>query len=129
VSPTCADPLYRRAIKTSMGATLELPFTRSVDWLHDLRALSDEGWTVAALTPAADAIDLDDLVRHPPERLAWMVGTEGDGLSAAALDHATARVRIPMVQRLGVDSLNVAAAAAIAFYATRRGTPGVGTRD
>jgi tRNA G18 (ribose-2'-O)-methylase SpoU len=119
VSPECADPLYRRAIKTSMGATLELPFTRCRTWPHDLAALRSEGWVVAALTPAAHAEPLDDFAVHPPERLAWLIGTEGSGLSQQALDQVEVQVRIPMRHRLGVDSLNAAAAAAIACYALR----------
>lgn len=120
VSPRCADPLYRRSVRVSMGTVFQVPWTRLATWpggLADLRAL---GFTVAALALSEDAVTLDDLVARPagpPERLALVLGTEGDGLSRGAIQAADVVVRIPMSG--GVDSLNVAAASAVAFWATR----------
>lgn len=113
LTPRCADPLYRRAIKTSMGAVFALPWTR-IEWWDGVTLLRARGFTVAALTPAADATPLEDLAPGPA-RLAIALGAEGPGLSRRWLDEADVRVRIPM--REGVDSLNVAAAAAIALHA------------
>lgn len=116
ISPGCADPLYRRSVKVSMGAVLTLPWTRtSMDPLAGL-----VGFTTMALTPGHDAVDLDVAARGPIPR-AVLLGTEGDGLPRHLLERVDARVRIPM--RGGVDSLNVAAASAIAFYqlGARRG--------
>jgi tRNA G18 (ribose-2'-O)-methylase SpoU len=114
VSAACADPLYRRAVKVSMGTVLTQPWTRlpAGDVATMLR---ESGFTVAALTPAADAVDLATLARDVPARLALLLGTEGDGLSEAAARSADLRVRIPMAP--GVDSLNVAAASAVACWA------------
>jgi tRNA G18 (ribose-2'-O)-methylase SpoU len=114
VSAACADPLYRRAVKVSMGTVLSQPWTRLApgDVASQLR---DCGFTVAALTPADDALDLAELAQAVPDRLALLLGTEGDGLSQAAAGSAHLRVRIPMAP--GVDSLNVAAAAAVACWA------------
>jgi tRNA G18 (ribose-2'-O)-methylase SpoU len=117
VSPRCADPLYRRSVRVSMGTVFQVPWTRIEPWPDALAALRDLGFTVAALAPAQDAVGLDDLERDPPDRLALVLGTEGDGLSAAALLGADLTVAIPMAG--GVDSLNVAAAAAVALWAVR----------
>lgn len=118
LAPRAADPLYRRAIKTSMGAVFELPWARLVDWRHDLLRLRLSGFEIAALALTDDSVTLDEYaaeVRARPRRLALLLGTEGDGLSAHWLDQADLVVRIPMGR--GVDSLNVAAAAAVACYA------------
>lgn len=117
VSPDCADPLYRRSVRVSMGTVFQVPWTRLEPWPDGLGALRDAGFTVAALALADDAVTLDDLVAAPPERLALLLGTEGDGLSRRAVAAADVVVRIPMAG--GVDSLNVAAASAVAFWATR----------
>jgi len=117
VSPRCADPLYRRSVRVSMGTVFQVPWTRLESWPGDLDALRDQGFTVAALALSDDSISLDDLAASQPERLALVLGTEGDGLSHAAIDAADLVVRIPMSG--GVDSLNVAAASAVAFWATR----------
>jgi tRNA G18 (ribose-2'-O)-methylase SpoU len=112
LDPTCCDPLYRRTVRVSMGHVLDVPWARVEEWpgaLDDVRA---GGFTVVALTPAADAVPIDRLDR--PDRPAIVVGTESSGLSADALARADVRARIPMAP--GVDSLNVAAAAAIAFH-------------
>lgn len=117
VSPRCADPLYRRSVRVSMGTVFQVPWTRIESWPGGLHALQEDGFTVAALALADDAVSLDDLVADPPERLATVLGTEGDGLSRGAVAAADMVVRIPMAG--GVDSLNVAAASAVAFWATR----------
>jgi len=107
----CVDPLYRRAIRVSMGATLRLPFARIDDAAAARSALAAAGFTQVALTPAADAAPLSTLA---PGRLAVWLGGEGSGLSAATAAGADRRIRIPMSP--GVDSLNVATAAAIALH-------------
>lgn len=117
VSPDCADPLYRRSVRVSMGTVFQVPWTRLEPWPGGLATLREAGFTVAALALADDAVTLDDLVADPPERLALLLGTEGDGLSRRAVAAADVVVRIPMAG--GVDSLNVAAASAVAFWATR----------
>jgi tRNA G18 (ribose-2'-O)-methylase SpoU len=112
LSPRCADPLYRRSVKVSMGAVLSVPHARMTRWYDGLDELRQAGFHLLALTPSADAIALDEVVR--PERFALVLGSEGEGLSTRWLSAADMRVRIPM--RAGTDSLNVAAAAAVAFY-------------
>jgi tRNA G18 (ribose-2'-O)-methylase SpoU len=107
-----ADPLYRKAIRVSMGATLRLPFARVSGDLVD--ALSRRGFAVVALTPAPDATPIDEATHAVTGRCALVVGAEGPGLSPAVLDRAHVRVRIPIVP--GVDSLNVATAAGIALH-------------
>jgi len=122
LSPDCADPLYRRSVRVSMGAALTLPYTRATSWADGLQALRAEGFTLAALALSDDSVDLADFVADLPERVAWMLGSEGHGLSRTALAAADVVVRIPM--QLGIDSLNVAAASAVAFWASRpSGTP------
>lgn len=118
LSPRCADPLYRRAVKVSMGAVFALPWSRFTSWPGDLEALREEGFTLLALTPDPHATPLDQLPARALTRPALMLGAEGPGLSAGALQAADLPVRIPMSS--GVDSLNVAAAAAVAFYAVTR---------
>jgi tRNA G18 (ribose-2'-O)-methylase SpoU len=117
VTPRCADPFYRRSIRVSMGTVFQVPWTRLSPWPDGLKTLQDMGFVVAALTLAPDAITLDELVADPPAQLALVLGTEGDGVSSVASARADLRVRIPMGG--GVDSLNVAAAAAVAFWALR----------
>ncbi|MSO36163.1 MAG: RNA methyltransferase, partial [Acidobacteria bacterium] len=112
LGPSCGDPLYRKAIRTSMAATLVVPFVTAPQWPGAMADLKADGFTVAALTPRSDAVPLRDVARHP--KLALMVGAEGDGLSDAALAAATLRVRIPMTT--AIDSLNVTVAASIAMY-------------
>lgn len=120
VSPRCADPLYRRSVRVSMGTVFQVPWAR-LPWPGGLHLLRRSGFVVAALALVDTGIDLDELHRWNPERLALVLGTEGDGLSAAALDAAEVAVRIPM--HGGVDSLNVAAAAAVALWAVRPRAP------
>ena len=117
VSPRCADPLYRRAVRVSMGTVFQVPWARIEPWPSGLAALRAEGFVVAALALTPSAVPLDDVAAHLPDRLALVLGTEGDGLSDPALDAVDLAVRIPMAG--GVDSLNVAAAAAVALWATR----------
>jgi tRNA G18 (ribose-2'-O)-methylase SpoU len=113
LSPRCADPLYRKAIRTSMGHALRLPFARMQDWPDGLRRLRELGFTVAAMTPGEGSVEIGALARNAGERAALLVGTEGDGLTRAAMAAADLRVRIPMSS--GVDSLNVATACAVAL--------------
>jgi tRNA G18 (ribose-2'-O)-methylase SpoU len=126
VTPRCADPLYRRSVRVSMGAVFQVPWTRVHDWPRAATGtgrtgadlLRELGFTVAALALADDAMSLDDLAADPPERLALVLGTEGDGLKPRTLAAADVVVKIPMAG--DVDSLNVAAASAVAFWATRQ---------
>jgi tRNA G18 (ribose-2'-O)-methylase SpoU len=115
LSETCCDPLYRKAIRTSMGAVLRTPYARADIWPRDLAILKDEGFTIVALTPRTIAMDLHEyLAERVPARVALLVGSEGPGLTPEAEAIADARVRIPM--RGDVDSLNLATASAIALY-------------
>jgi tRNA G18 (ribose-2'-O)-methylase SpoU len=116
LSPRSADPLYRRAIKVSMGSVFSLPWARLADWGDAISMLNDHGFTTVALALTDDAEDLDrvrqQLVGQP--KIAIMVGTEGAGLSKRWIDQARIVGRIPM--QAGIDSLNVAAATAVACY-------------
>ncbi|HUZ26522.1 MAG TPA: RNA methyltransferase [Streptosporangiaceae bacterium] len=112
LAPRCADPLYRRSVKVSMGAVFAVPYARMGDWHGGLAELRAAGFRLVAMTPLPDAVPIGEV--RAAGRLALLLGTEGDGLSARWLDAADLAVRIPM--RRGVDSLNVAAAAAIACY-------------
>jgi tRNA G18 (ribose-2'-O)-methylase SpoU len=117
LDPRCADPLYRRSVRVSMGHVLGLPFAVLPDWPGGLDRLHEAGYTTVALTPAADAVDLRDLDPVAHRRTAVLLGAEGPGLTAEAQRAATVRARIAM--RPGVDSLGVAAAAAVAFATPR----------
>ncbi|MHA7986428.1 TrmH family RNA methyltransferase [Rathayibacter sp. CAU 1779] len=117
VSPRCADPLYRRSVRVSMGTVLQVPWTRLGEWQDAAPRLHDAGFHIAALALADDAVSLDEFAAHPPEKVAMVMGAEGDGLSRRALSAADTVVTIPMAH--GVDSLNVASAAAVALYALR----------
>jgi tRNA G18 (ribose-2'-O)-methylase SpoU len=119
LSPRCADPLYRRAVKVSMGTVFAVPYARLKRWPEDLEVVRAEGLTLLALTPDADALPLPELEPSATARCALMLGAEGPGLSARSRGLADLRVRIPMAP--GVDSLNVGAAAAVAFYAVGPG--------
>jgi tRNA G18 (ribose-2'-O)-methylase SpoU len=110
----CSDPLYRRSIRVSMGHVLRVPFARLRSWPEDLKLLRDNGFRVAALTPDAAARPLAD-VGLDQGAVAVVLGSEGPGLTEQAIAAADLTVRIPMTD--GVDSLNVATAAAIAFHA------------
>ena len=113
LGPACGDPLYRKAIRTSMAATLQVPFVDAGDWLSTLTALRAEGLRLLALSTSREARPLGEFPRNLG-RVALMVGNEGQGLSAAALAAADDHVRIPMTSN--VDSLNVTVAASIAFH-------------
>ncbi|MEV6350285.1 RNA methyltransferase [Actinoplanes sp. NPDC051851] len=114
LSPTCADPLYRRAVRVSMGEVFAIPYAKSDDWPATLAAIKAAGFTLLAMTPAPDAVDLRRLTTPQRERPALLLGAEGPGLTRAALAASDVRVAIPMHN--DVDSLNVATAAAVAFY-------------
>lgn len=121
VTPRCADPLYRRSVRVSMGTVFQVPWTRIDPWpaLDDLHAA---GFTVAAMALSEDSMSLDDFAASPAcsapgSRVALVLGTEGDGLRRRTVSACDAVVRIPMAG--GVDSLNVAAAAAVAFWELR----------
>lgn len=118
LAPTCGDPLYRRAVRVSMGQVFVIPYARCESWPADLVTLRGGGWEVLALTPDERATAIDQVRPGPEDRLALLVGAEGSGLSESALASASGWVRIPMAH--GVDSLNVAAAAAVAAYALGR---------
>jgi tRNA G18 (ribose-2'-O)-methylase SpoU len=112
LAPRCADPLYRRAVKVSMGAVLAVPYARLEDWREGLAELRATGFRLLALTPDPAAIPIGAV--ESAGKTALLIGGEGHGLSARWLTAADQAVRIPMSR--GVDSLNVAAAAAIACY-------------
>ena len=116
LDPTCIDPYYRRTVRVSMGEVLFLPVARASNWRSALRTISEAGFDVWALTPRRDAADMWTL--PVPDRVAVLLGSEGSGLSADAMDAASEAVRIPI--HPDVDSLNVAAAAAVVFAAIGR---------
>jgi tRNA G18 (ribose-2'-O)-methylase SpoU len=118
LSPRCADPLYRRSVKVSMGAVFAIPYARMASWYEGLAELKAGGFLVLALTPDERATPITSALREG-RRVALLLGTEGDGLSGRWLDEADEPVRIPMnpaARAAGVDSLNVVAAAAIACH-------------
>src|ERR1700761_3373443 len=117
LSPRCADPLYRRAVKVSMGAVFAVPYARMDGWYGGLAGLRNAGFRLLALTPDEGGVPIGEAMGG--ERIALMLGTEGDGLSSRWLHEADQAVRIPMhpgALSAGVDSLNVGAAAAIACH-------------
>ncbi|MGO1974533.1 MAG: TrmH family RNA methyltransferase [Propionibacteriaceae bacterium] len=117
VTPRCADPLYRRSIKVSMGTVFQVPWARIDPWPAGVGLLQEAGYVVAGMTLGEGAITLDELAARDHPKLALVFGTEGHGLTPGAGRSLDARVTIPMMN--GVDSLNVAASSAVAFYATR----------
>lgn len=117
VSPRCGDPLYRRSVRVSMGTVFQVPWARLQDWPGDLRVLKDNGFTVAALELTTEAEDVDVVASRNVDKLALVLGTEGAGMSPETLAAVDLAVKIPM--RNGVDSLNVAAASAVAFWELR----------
>lgn len=122
LSPTCGDPLYRKAIRTSMGATLRVPYAAAGAWPDVLTEVRAAGFTIAALTPRAPSESIDVFAATRPARIALLVGTEGAGLSAAVEAAADHRVRIPISD--AVDSLNLAVATGIALHALSTCRPG-----
>ncbi|GAA2173198.1 RNA methyltransferase [Agrococcus versicolor] len=119
VTPTCSDPLYRRAVRVSMGTVLQVPWTRIPAWPEAAPLLHDAGFQIAALALSDDAVDLASWRHDRDERVAIVLGNEGHGLGRDALAAADVVVRIPM--RHGVDSLNVAATSAVALWAVLHG--------
>lgn len=117
LAPRCADPLYRRAIKVAMGAVFSLPWTRLPDWYDALPDLAERGFTTVALTLAPDAVPIEEAVAGV-DKVALVLGSEGHGLSPRWEQSAERRAIIPM--SAGIDSLNVAAATAVACYVTAR---------
>lgn len=117
LAPRCADPMYRRSVKVAMGAVFSLPWTRLPDWYDALPDLSARGFTTVALTLAEDAVPIEAAVAGR-DRVALVLGAEGHGLSPRWQQAADLRAVIPM--EAGIDSLNVAAASAVACYVTRR---------
>jgi tRNA G18 (ribose-2'-O)-methylase SpoU len=115
VTPRCSDPYYRRAIRVSMGTVLQVPWSRVDDWGSTRELLRATGFHIAALALTEGAVDLRVFAATAPERVALVLGAEGEGLTAEALAAADTIVQIPM--RHGIDSLNVAATAAVAMYA------------
>jgi tRNA G18 (ribose-2'-O)-methylase SpoU len=114
LTPRCTDPLYRRSVRASMGEVFAIPWARLGSWPGGLELLRAAGFALVAMTPGAGSVALDAYDPSSVERLAVLLGTEGPGLSAAALAAADVRLSIPMAR--GVDSLNVGAAAAVAFW-------------
>jgi tRNA G18 (ribose-2'-O)-methylase SpoU len=125
LDPTTADPLYRRCLRVSMGHALDVPTARLVPWPAGLERLAAEGWTVLALTPDPGAEPIDRVAPAlAGARVALLVGAEGPGLSAGARAASGHAVRIPMAA--GIDSLNLATAAAVALYVATSQAPGLG---
>jgi tRNA G18 (ribose-2'-O)-methylase SpoU len=115
VTPDCADPFYRRSVRVSMGTVLQVPWTRIESWPRGIVELQELGFTVAALALSDDALSLSEFVAESHDKVAVVFGSEGYGLSSRALALCDRVVRIPMSH--GVDSLNVAASAAVTLYA------------
>ena len=124
LAPRCADPLYRRSVKVAMGAVFSVPWTRVADWRTALTDLSAAGFTTVALTLSDDAVPIEDAVAGL-DKVALVLGSEGHGLSPTWERAADRRAIIPMARGVesGVDSLNVAAASAVACYVTARRPP------
>jgi tRNA G18 (ribose-2'-O)-methylase SpoU len=120
LSPHAGDPLYRKSVRASMGWSLHVPWARfsENDWPGALGDMRADGWNIAALTPDGDAAALWSMAATMAHPTVFLLGSEHDGLSQAAKDSATSRIRIPMAP--GVDSLNVATTAAIALYEWQR---------
>ena len=118
VTPRCSDPFYRRAIRVSMGTVLQVPWTRVGDWTATRGLLAASGFRIAALALEPGAMSLREFAANAPERVALVLGAEGEGLTPEAIAAADVIVQIPMAH--GIDSLNVAATAAVAMYALAR---------
>jgi tRNA G18 (ribose-2'-O)-methylase SpoU len=118
LSPSCADPLYRRSVRVSMGEVFAVPYATLEPWPDALDDVQAAGFRVLAMTPGSDAVPLQDLDEAERKRPAVLLGAEGAGLSRAALAASDVRVAIPM--RRNVDSLNVAAASAVVFWELSR---------
>jgi tRNA G18 (ribose-2'-O)-methylase SpoU len=118
LSPACCDPLYRKSIRVSIGASLLVPYADVTEWPGGLSRVSAAGYRIVALTVRGQAAELEEFARALPPKLAWLLGHEGHGVSPEAAAMADATVRIAMEP--GADSINVAVAAGIAMYASRR---------
>ncbi|MDO5745087.1 MAG: RNA methyltransferase [Micrococcaceae bacterium] len=118
LSPRCADPLYRRSVRVSMGAVFQVPWMRLDSWPADLGALDEAGFRTMAMELTDRARDIDEVAALDIPKLALVLGTEGAGVSEAVLERVSGHVMIPMSP--GMDSLNVAAASAVAFWELRR---------
>ena len=118
LSPNCADPLYRRSVRVSMGEVFAIPYAKTENWPDALAAVRAAGFTLLAMTPAPDAVPMQRLTVQQRKRPALLLGAEGPGLTPQALAASDVRVVLPMQN--GVDSLNVATAAAVAFWELSR---------
>jgi tRNA G18 (ribose-2'-O)-methylase SpoU len=114
VTPRCSDPFYRRAVRVSMGTVLQVPWTRLGEWDSARELLAASGFHIAALALEPGAVSLREFAADPPERVALVLGEEGYGLTREAIEAADTVVQIPMAH--GIDSLNVAATAAVAMW-------------
>lgn len=119
ITPRCADPLYRRSIRVSMGTVFQVPWTRIESWPAGVDSLREIGFHVAALALENDSVGIREFAAEAPERTAIVFGTEGDGLRRSTIAACDSTVMIPMSR--GVDSLNVAAASAVACFALQKG--------
>jgi len=117
LNSSCSDPLYRRSVRVSMGEAFTLPYARFNNWPEDLKLVQDRGYEIWALTPSERSESLHTISKPEGKKIALMLGTEGTGISEEVLTIADKHVKIPMSGR--VDSLNVGAASAIAFYAVQ----------
>lgn len=115
VTPRCSDPFYRRAIRVSMGTVLQVPWTRVGDWTSTRNLLKASGFHLAALALEPGAVSLREFAATAPDRVALVLGAEGEGLTREAIEAADTVITIPMAH--GIDSLNVAATAAVAMFA------------
>lgn len=119
LSPSCCDPLYRRSVRVSMGTVLQIPWARFPDWPNDgIKQLHNYGFKTAAMALSDNSVGIDAPVLTDEKKLAIILGTEGDGLTSETIAMCDYTVKIPMAH--GVDSLNVAAASAVAFWELRR---------
>ena len=124
LTPSCCDPLYRRAVRVSMGTVFQVPWTRigqqAQDWPEGgMTLLREMGFATVAMALSEDSVEIDDPCLVREERLAVILGAEGDGLAKTTIARCDYTARIPMLH--GVDSLNVAAASAVAFWQLRKG--------
>ena len=117
LTPACTNPLYRRSCRVSMGTVFQVPWTYLPQWPEGLETLKELGFKTAAMALSDDSVTIEDPVLMAEEKLAIILGTEGDGLAETTISDCDYTVRIPMYH--GVDSLNVAAASAVAFWQLR----------
>jgi tRNA G18 (ribose-2'-O)-methylase SpoU len=120
ITPQCADPLYRRSIRVSMGAVFAMPWTRANDWPATLQQLATQGFHTVALSPSDSSTSLEEFAKQGHQKIAFVLGSEGHGLTPESIDLCQSTVHIPMSR--GISSLNVAAASAVVFWAIRAST-------